>query len=94
MSTTALRTPAIEPVGCRPRFCYDSVIAQIIAAPPGEWVLIDPARIDGISHGMKQSRLHQACRQRGLRIATVFRAPGDACYARLRDAVDAQAVSQ
>jgi hypothetical protein len=74
--------PAV-PAGLRQRFSYDEVINQLKAAAPGEWVQLDPAAIDGVHHGTKQARLHQAARQRGLKVTTVFRLPADRLYARL-----------
>jgi hypothetical protein len=75
----------VTPVGVRPRYRYDRVIALLKAAPPGEWVQLDPDEIGGNHPGSKQGRLNQAAKQRGLRVTSVFREPGVVCYAKLLD---------
>jgi hypothetical protein len=61
-----------------PRFRYEKIVAQIVAAR-GEWIKIDPSQIGGAHPGVKQSVLLQAGRLRGMRFNTTFRVPGWLC---------------
>jgi hypothetical protein len=86
--------PSAAPAGLRRRFCYDNLIARLQAAPPDEWVLLSPDELAGTHRGIKQGRLIQAANQRGLKITTVFRSPGDVYYAMLISPRSSSAVAQ
>jgi hypothetical protein len=61
--------------GISPRFNYDDLIAQIVAAH-GVYVAIPLADIRGSHVAAKQTSLTQAAKVRGWRITTTTRCPG------------------